>query len=387
MDSFKYLSRNFIGICLSTFLYFGSFYLLMPVLPIFVDYLGGTTSQIGLVTGVFTVSSVLFRPYFGKLTCLYGPKKFLLSGAALFALPFIAYGFVSSIELLYPLRLFHGLAHGVYLAASSAYIANLAPDHRRGEVIGVFGVMNVTAMALCPALGSFIISTTNNFLILFSCGVVMALIALLAISIIDDQHTTNPDNCEVSIKTVFFRKPVLVASLTLCTSASAYGAIITFLPVYAPIKGIYSIGLFFTAYAIFTLLSRVFAGKMSDIYGRYKVILPFTCLIIIATGLLTVMDSVFIMILVAAFFGLGFGAFMPTLNAYIVDEVSTVERGSALAVFTSFMDVGISLGAIVFGVIGEFFGYATMFGTAACFVVLGLIIFAIGGRTDAKASS
>lgn len=73
---FSLLSRNFICICLSSFLYFGSFYLFaLPVLPQFVAWLGGTTSQIGLVTGFFTMMSVITRPYFGKLADKYGRKK------------------------------------------------------------------------------------------------------------------------------------------------------------------------------------------------------------------------------------------------------------------------------------------------------------------------
>jgi predicted MFS family arabinose efflux permease len=51
----------------------------------------------------------------------------------------------------YLLRLLHGVAHGGYLAASYAYIADLAPTERRGEVIGIYATSNVVAMAFFPA--------------------------------------------------------------------------------------------------------------------------------------------------------------------------------------------------------------------------------------------
>jgi len=43
---------------------------------------------------------------------------------------------------------------------------------------------------------------------------------------------------------------------------------------------------------------------------------------------------------------------MPTLNALVVDLSPPHERGSALAFFTSFMDVGITTGVMALGFIG-----------------------------------
>ena len=384
MGSFNFFSRNFLGICISGLFYFSSFFILIPVLPIYVDNLGGTSSEIGLVTGVFAISSVALRPYFGKLADIYGLRTFLLLGSFLFALPYIAYILVDSIAVLYPIRIFHGIAHGVYLAAAFVYVADLAPDNRRGEVIGIYSTMSVFAMALSPALSAFIMSITNSFTIIFSTGLGMAVVAFIAAYVVDEKKLDRKKSSSPSVLKVLFKKPVLVASITLSTAAASYGAITTFLPIYAPSKGIYSIGLFFTVHAAFTMFSRVFAGKISDIYGRYKVIIPFMALLIVSVGLLAIMDSMIIMLTVAALFGIGIGSIMPTLNAYIVDEVSEEERSSSLAVFSSFQDVGVCLGAILFGFIGGLSDYSTMYFSVCGFVFLGLLIFALGARKSIK---
>lgn len=88
-------------------------------------------------------------------------------GAGLFALLFFAYGQMQTIVPLYILRVMHGIAHGAYLAAAFAYVADLAPAARRGEVMGIYGAANVVAMALFPAWGSSIITNTHDFSILF----------------------------------------------------------------------------------------------------------------------------------------------------------------------------------------------------------------------------
>ncbi len=380
MSDFSLLSRNFIMICLSGFFYFGSFYLLLPTIPQFVAGLGGTTSQIGIVVGLFTLSSVILRPYFGKQADSYGRKKMMMFGAGLFALLFVLYSQIQTVVPLYILRILHGIAHGIYLAAAFAYVADLAPPPRRGEVMGIYGVANVVAMALFPAWGSMIITGSQDFSRLFLYSVITAGAAFAAACFVDEIKPPATRQPAVSIWTVGRQPAVLVASLTFLAAATAYGAVITFLPVYAPRQGITNFGIFFTTYAIFTLISRVIAGKLSDRYGRRKVILPFLTLLAAATFLLSFLDDVRLLVLIGGCFGLGFGAFMPALSAFVVDRTLPHERASALAFFTSFMDVGITAGAVILGIVGEYWDYGAMYSVAGIIVCLGILLFAFGTR-------
>ncbi len=380
MSEFRLLSKNFMLSCLTSFLYFGSFYLLLPTIPQFVADLGGTTSQIGLVIGIFTMASVILRPYFAKQADVYGRKKLMLLGSGFFSLLFVFYGQIQDIIPLYVLRMLHGIAHGSYLAAAFAYVADLAPLTRRGEVMGVYGVANVVAMALFPAWGTMIITSTHDFSRLFLYSIITAGAACLAVCFMDE---IKPEKCKqqaVSVWTVGRQRAVLVASLTFFTAASLYGAVITFLPVYAPKQGITNFGIFFTTYAVFTLVSRVVAGKLSDRYGRRAVILPFLTLLAIAAFLLPFLHNIELLITIGGCFGLGFGALMPALNAFVVDQTLPHERSSALAFFTAFMDVGITTGAMIFGLIGEYWGYEIMYGVAGIGVCAGLLLFAIGSK-------
>lgn len=382
MSEFNLLSRNFILVCLSGFLYFGSFYLLLPTIPQFVADLGGTTSQIGIVVGIFTMASVILRPYFGKQADGYGRKKMMLFGAGSFSLLFAFYGQVQDVIPLYVLRIFHGIAHGSYLAAAFAYVADLAPLKRRGEVMGVYGVANVVAMALFPAWGSMIITTTHNFSQLFFYSIITAGAAFLAVCFVDEIKPEENNKKTVSIWAVSRQQAVWVASLTFFAAATLYGAVITFLPVYAPKQGITNFGVFFTTYAIFTLISRVLAGKLSDRYGRRKIILPFLILLAIAAFLLPFLETIELLIIIAGCFGLGFGAFVPALSAFVVDRTLPHERASALAFFTAFMDVGITSGAIILGIVGEYWGYGMMYGVGGIIVCLGFVLFAIGSKAS-----
>lgn len=134
-QDFSMWSVNFILFCLANFLYYGAFYLYIPVLPQYVEMLGGTPADIGLVGGAFGLSSFIIRPYLGKLANEWGRKRMMLLGAISFALLFLLFGRVTGVVPLVVLRLAHGVCLAMYLAASAAYIADYAPVDRRGEVL------------------------------------------------------------------------------------------------------------------------------------------------------------------------------------------------------------------------------------------------------------
>jgi MFS family permease len=381
-QEFSLASRNFVAVCVATFLYFGSFYLLMPILPQYVEYLGGTPGQIGLVMGTFSLAAVLVRPHLGRLADRRGRKRFMLCGVGFFALLFPLYGLLRDLDLIYLLRVVHGIAHASFLAASAAYIADLAPAARRGEVIGVYGTASVVAMALFPAGGIAIIKYTQSFTILFACSAATAAAAFLAVTMAGEIAAPDGGKRPVGLLAVGRRRSVLVPSIALAAGATSYGAVLAFLPVYAPQRGLADFGIFFTVYAAATLASRIFAGKLSDRWGRRRVILPFMLLLAAGVFALPLMDSLFLLVLIGIAFGFGFGAFMPTLNALVVDKTPPPERGAALGFFTSFMDVGIASGSVLLGFVGEAQGFATMFALAGFVIVAGITVFAIYTEKD-----
>jgi MFS family permease len=375
MDDFSLRSKSFVFICLFGFFYFGSHYLLFPILPQYVESLGGTTSQIGVVIAIFTLISVIVRPSLAKAADRFGRKKLIIIGAGVSTLMFCLYGRVESILPLYFLRAVHGIAHGSCLGISFAYVADLAPVDRRGEVMGIFGVSNVFGMAVFPAVGSAIITGTHSFPTLFIVSVIIATAAFLCPFFIEENKPGAQRGEKVSLTAVIRQRPVLVASLTLFATSTVFGAVSTFVPVFAPQRGITNVGLFFTSYAIVTLMSRLVAGRLSDRLGRRKVILPFMALVALAVFLLPFLHSLYFLVFIGACYGLGAGAMIPALSAYVVDETSRSDRATALSFFTAFMDIGITAGALGLGIVGQFWGYETMFVLAGITVILGLLLF------------
>lgn len=387
-EEFRLWSKNFVLICLANFFYFGSFYFLIPTLPQYVDMIGGSPGQVGLVMGLFTLASVIVRPYLGNMADRHGRKIFMLLGSGFFILFPVIYNQVQSFVPLYLARIAHGLAHASFLAASIAYVADMAPPQRRGEVMGVYATSNVVAMALFPALGTAIIEDTGSFPYLFTLSALTAAAGFLAVALLSEiRSQAGRDIKQAGIWEVGRRREVLIPSLALFSGATSYGAVITFLPLFAPQRGLADFGLFFTVYAVSTILSRVMVGKLSDRIGRRQVILPFMAVLALAVFLFPFLGSLWLLALIGVLFGLGFGAFMPALNALVVDYTSPRDRGSALGFFTAFMDVGITTGAMILGLVGGRLGYPAMFNLGGAIILAGIFVFAVYMKPAERSAS
>ena len=83
-------------------------------------------------------------------------------------------------------------------------------------------------------------------------------------------------------------------------------------------------------------------------------------------------------------FGMGHGLLYPALNALVVDVSRQADRGKAMSLYNASFNLGVTLGAVVFGRVAEARGYDTMFVVAGLSVFLGLLFFLIRSEPDAR---
>ena len=85
VDQPKLWTRDFTLICLATFFIFCAFQILMPVLPKYVQSLGADEKIVGLVSGIFTISALLARPFIGRELDRGGRRKLYQVGLSIFS--------------------------------------------------------------------------------------------------------------------------------------------------------------------------------------------------------------------------------------------------------------------------------------------------------------
>lgn len=86
------------------------------------------------------------------------------------------------------LRFFHGMSTGTKPTATSAYVADIIPESKRGEAQGGLGIFTATGMSIGPVIGSFLAKELG----LREMFWISSLFALLSILILTRMKETLP---------------------------------------------------------------------------------------------------------------------------------------------------------------------------------------------------
>ncbi|WP_312475168.1 MFS transporter [Neobacillus sp.] len=369
----KIWTKDFVLICLANFFIFLGFQMTLPTIPLFVEDLGGNDQLIGFVVGIFTFSSLLLRPYAGKSLETKGRGFVYFIGLAIFVLSVGSFGFLTSIVFLFVMRVVQGVGWGFSTTASGTIATDLIPASRRGEGMGYYGLSGNLALAFGPSLGLIltgIISFKQFFLICAGLG----LMALLLSSRISYKKVEQKP-ARAKAKLDLYEKGALKPSMLMFFITVTFGGIAAFLPLYTAEKHIAGIQLYFLLYAIALMVTRAFAGQLYDRKGHQAVFIPGTLLILTAMILLSWLPNSTILFVAAVLYGLGFGTVQPALQAWSIEKVPNNRRGMANATFYSFFDLGVGIGAMVFGQIGHLLGYSSIYSTSAVSIFISMLLY------------
>jgi len=363
----KILTRDFILCFLAQFAFTSVFHILIPTLPIYLSRLGSSEVEIGVLIGIFGVSSLVLRPFIGKALLKIPEKTFMIIGALIFAFTSIAYLLASPFWPFLIVRVFQGVGMAFFYTASVTLIANISPEAHRGQSLSYFYLAFNISFALSPSFGMFVI---NNF------GFTLLFLFCLALSLCSFFLTTRLGGEPVQQLEVlssqdepFLSREALPTAFMAFFAHIIWGALTAFFPLYSLDQGMANPGFFFAAYAIVIILGRALGGKILDLYSREKVILPCLTTYIISMTLLAFSKTLPMFILVAVIWGIGNAFLMPSLVAYVVDHAGS-SRGPAIGTFTAIGDLGVALGPVIMGIILRLTSYPIMF---LCLALTGVI--------------
>ena len=367
----KIWTRRFLLICLANFFVFLGFQMTLPTIPLFVESLGGNERLIGLVVGIFTFSSLAVRPFAGQALETKGRRFVFLLGLFIFLITVGLFGFIKSIFFLFAVRIIQGIGWGFSTTASGTIATDLIPVKRRGEGMGYYGLFANIAIAIGPALGLILANIISFKQLFFICGLLGLVAWLLALTISYKKVYIKPKAIKFSV----YEKSAVQPAILVFFITITFGGIATFLPLYAIQKGVSGIQWYFLLYALALMVTRIYAGQLYDRKGHQATYVPSAVLITVAMLLLAWMPSNKVLFIAAVLYGLGFGSIQPTLQAWAVEKAVENRKGMANATYFSFFDLGIGIGAILFGQIGYWFGYQLIYITAAGSVFISIVIY------------
>ncbi len=128
--------------------------------PTIISDLGGL-SLYAWVFSSFIIVQTIVIPIFGKLSDLYGRKRFFLLGLVLFMVGSAFSGASQNIYELILFRAVQGIGFGAFVPATIAIAGDLFPPEKRGRVQGLLFSVNGIGFAVAPAAGSYLTEAIN----------------------------------------------------------------------------------------------------------------------------------------------------------------------------------------------------------------------------------
>ncbi len=376
--SFPFITMSFANLFnLSSF---GAFFLF----PLFITHHGGSKSDIGIIMGVFALSAVLCRPWISDMVDRIGRKKSYTFGCIIMSIVPIMYLFFRGdlSSFYFPLilvRILHGVGLGICFTASFTYIADIVPEKRLNEGIGIFGATGLMGLAIGPAVGELIIRDFG-FSIFFLAATGMATLGLLTQLVVPESFVHVSHEPRQSFSSVLLKRKVLIVALISLLFGFGLAAVGGFVSPFAEARGIAFISIYYISYSGAAILTRFFGGKIADRIGEDRII-PHA-LILTGGGLLTLifLKGNIILILSGLVTGCGHGLLFPCLNSLAIRNEPINIRGKITGIFTGGIDTGAFIGSVMLGYIGEWAGFGALFFAAGLALLIGFGVY----RFEAK---
>lgn len=379
----KLWNANYIKVMTTNFLLYFAFYLLTPLLPLYLsETFGATKDTIGIVLSGYTVAALIVRPFCGYVVDSFSRKKVLmlcLSGFAVFFAGYIAAGTILMFAIC---RTLHGGPFGAVTVANSTCAIDVLPSSRRNEGIGLYGLSNNFAMAIAPSIGIYLHNMVDSYMILFWIAFVVAISAVLIAWTIRLPEKDIIRNKEKLSLDRFFLTRAWLLVINIAMFGFCWGVLSNYLAIYS--KEVLSItggtGTYFALLSMGLFSSRLQGrkalsqGKLTQnaAEGMLISLVGFTLFVAIPHPVAYYLSAILI--------GLGNGHLYPAFLNMFVHVARHDQRGTANSSILTGWDLGFGIGCLLGGIVAEHFGYTATFWMVAAENALSVILFFLASR-------
>ena len=387
----KLWNKNYCKVMVANFTLFFAFYVLTPLLPLYLsEHFGATKDVIGLVLSGYTITALLFRPFSGYVVDSFPRKMVLMVSFSAFAIFFAGYLAASTLLLFMLVRTLHGGPFGMLTVANSTVAIDVLPSSRRTEGIGYYGLSNNLAMAIAPTVGIYVYKYSQSFELLFWIALVVACCGWIVDSTVDLKSKDIVKNkSKLSLDRFFLMKGWLLG-VNMVTFGFSFGVLSNYLAIYGKeVMGITGgTGTYFMLCSIGLILSRLQGGKalrqgrLTHNAGEGMVIslIGYTFFILMPTlNQLSIVNYQLSIVFgyygSALLIGLGNGHMWPAFQNMTINVAENNQRGTANSTILISWDIGMGLGILLGGVVSELAGYGAAFWTVVVVNATGVIMF------------
>jgi predicted MFS family arabinose efflux permease len=367
----RLVNRPLLLVFVASFGAMAGFFLLLSVVPLYAESVGAGGVGAGLATGALMATTVAGELAVPRLLARFGHRVVLAAGLVLLGAPALALPAAATMAAIVAVNLVRGLGFAACVVVGAALVAALVPPERRGEGLGLYGiVVGVPGVAFLP-LGVWLVDRAG-YPAVFIAGAVAALAGLAVVPGLPGRRPA-ADDPPVGVL-AGLRTPALIRpAVTFSATAMAAGVVVTFLPlaVTRGPDGLVPLALFVQA-AVVTA-SRWWAGRSGDRHGPARLLVPGVVATAAGIGALVLLDRPPAVLAAMALFGAGFGVMQNASMATMLNRVAPSGYGAVSAIWNLAYDLGLGVGAFGFGLLATRTGYPPAFAVTAALVLAAVV--------------
>jgi len=378
------------------------FYSFPVIWPYLISELGMTESQLGMVSAFYFIPVAILAIIIGRALDKYSVKKFMMTGAIIYAVGLFSLSFINSYWSLLTIYL-------TILALGSIMMGNLAVsklianwfDKNAGRALGIAAIGISFSGVMLPLIVDPLLDLVGwrNVYVIFASIVLFIILPLIFFTVIDDPKTVNqvkdgikkdfkeeslPE--EMTAKELLSKKVFWVISLAFAFQFLSMMGVLAFLPVHASKMGLdetWSLLGFPIKQYVFAYSLAAFGGVLGKIVFGYlmdmmKAAHPaMMAMFLQATGIfgITYFNEPNIFLLCAFVFGLGFGAATPLMTACYLRIFGAHNlgkaRGISSPIISPLQPIGILITSILIGFQDSYF---ISFNIMGCFALVAVAL-------------
>ena len=384
-------TRGFICIMISNVFASLATFSVNTYLTTYMTWLDVGADLAGLIAGIYYAVGLLMRPISGPMQATMNKKKLM---TATFVLAFIVNLSYARFPRVVPFVIFR-LIHGVYLAFYGSLTMTIAasslPEEKMSSGLGVYGLTGIVSQTLGPSAGVAAMDLGNSlwgdgggFRAIFLMSALFSLFSVLPCFFLPeiDAAETVEEKKEAWYKQII-AKEALIPSAVYGLFIMGSMVLTTYMIPYGEYKGISNVGLYFTISAVFMVLTRPIAGRITDHFGPNHTFYPGMALYMMAFVLIANARSLIGIVAGAACAAMGAGIVNPGLQSMTMQSVPRRKRAVASNTLYTIMDIGNFLGPTLGGFILSRSGnrYETMWLSVLVPLGLAMVVFALGWKT------
>lgn len=334
---------------------------------------GLTLFEVSLFDSVLYISYLIIGIIIGILADYFGKRKiFIIAGSAGSIIFFSLMITATNYGILLIFRFLQGSFTVMGWQMLMTLVLDIASPENRGKFLGIFGIFLALAMGFGPMFGG-IIASYGVFIPYYVAIVVNVIVLIIVLLLLKDPSYLKKRPSFKENLTIIQRRPeLIVPGIFNFVDRLHMGFIIFILPLFVQIVlglGPEIRGMIMGIFVLPFVILQYPMGKLSDKYGRYKLLIPGS----LGYGIILTLTGYFglfgLGLLIGAFLILGVfsGITGPPSMALVGDIAEGKDNAMAMGFFTFVGNLGMVIGPLIGGFVADYGSFVL------AFIIAGLI--------------